>query len=310
MVFLSWMKLGMNGVLRTRNLFWKTLPNRFMFSKEQGNAAPWLEVWTNGTDSTPPEAVKSLSVDTKPFPSGQALVTWQTPKDSGGGKTLGFNVTYISWWRNKDDAKISYFQWQSFQEKQSGCLSRTFLSRLEKQVELTIRAVDSVGNVGPAFSKTIRVSANPKTMALKASSLKPFSPSTSLPSVSGLKVAVIDVLDKADPVSGKLIPAQPEGYKGGNHIYSASQKRIRLQAGKNEAVMFQVNLQGKSSDISVKMSFPDTKLKTELFQFAYVKVKDGRALPDPLFPAYRFFFDSFHRRRSKGGWTDQPLCYL
>jgi hypothetical protein len=69
-------------------------PNRFVFSREKKDSAPWMEVWINGEDRTPPEPVTAVKVETANLPPGEALLRWKTPQDHGGGKVLGFNVSY------------------------------------------------------------------------------------------------------------------------------------------------------------------------------------------------------------------------
>jgi len=258
-------------------------PNRFFASREQNNAAPYLEVWTDGQDNEPPAAVTDLSVETADLPAGQVLVKWKTPPDTGGGRTLGFNVIYKA--GGKEAAVPRYLIPMA---GRTGQEVRMLLEDLPltpgQEIELTIAAVDSAGNVGKGFTKAIKVSDTPAALPIAPTSLKCFEPSDKLPEVGGLKVAVIDLVDKVEAKSGKMVPDHPAGYKGGNHLWSAPGKLVRLQGARNEAVAFQVNLEGASDAADVKLSFPaDVGLKTKVYRFDYVKTDAGN-MPDALLP--------------------------
>ncbi|QTA93882.1 glycoside hydrolase domain-containing protein [Desulfonema magnum] len=262
-------------------------PNRFCHSKEKGSNAPWLEVWFQGTDSVPPEPVKSAKVETEGFPAGEALVRWKTPHDKGGGKSLGFHVSY-----KKGNTKKSLPRYLIPMAGKSGEEVRMHIQDIPfnpgEKISLTIRPVDNAGNIGNPFTKKIQLSSG-SNFKFQVSSFK-FPRSEELPTVGGVKVAVVDLLDKIDPKTGKMIPAQKKGYKGGNHLFSAKEKRIRLYAARNETVAFQLSLEGNAEDISVRYAFDQyPTLRPKLYQFAYVNVlsKQGKTisvLPDPLVP--------------------------
>jgi len=264
-------------------------PNRFCYSRESGKSAPWLEVWVQGRDSIPPEPVKSIGIETDQFPAGEALVRWITPVDYGGGKTLGFQVSY-----KMDTEERPMPRYLIPMAGRPGEEVRMHIQDLPfkggEAIVLTIKPVDSAGNVGQPFTRAIGLSSNLRMVRIPEADIKPFPPRTRLPTVGGLKVAVVDLLDKIDPKSGKIIPARKEGYKGGNHIFSARKKLIRLQSARNETVVFQLNLEGKAQNISVNYTFDQNpNLKPKIYQFAYVNVVDEHKkvisiLPDPLLP--------------------------
>lgn len=264
--------------------FQQTLyPNRFFASREQNNARPWLEVWTDGEDRQAPEAVKAVEVDTAGLPPGQALVKWATPADRGGGRTLGFNVRYSA-----DAAEKPMPRYLVPMARKAGEEVRMLIQDLGlksgQSVRLDIEAVDASGNVGPAFSHSVTVSALPATLTIADSGLEAFAPSEKLPEVGGLKVAVLDMLDKVEAKTGKLVPDHPAGYKGGNHLWSADRKLVRLQAARNEAVAFLVNLEGKSDAVEVKLAFAaDAGLKTEVYALDCVETGAGM-MPDAAVP--------------------------
>ena len=256
-------------------------PNRFFASKESPSA-PWLEIWTSGEDNQAPAAVADLTADAANLPPGQAVVRWKTPADAGGGKTLGFNVTYKA-----GEAEKPVPRYLIPMAKAAGQEVVMWLKNLPlapgQSVELAISPVDSAGNVGPAFKKTIKVSDHPQALKIEPTGLKPFPPSEKLPEVAGLKVAVVDILDKIEGKTGKMVPAQPAGYKGGNHLWSGEQKLVRLQAARNETVGFQLNLAGKAEAVEVKLTMDDAALAASVGRMDYVTAKNG-AMPDVVVP--------------------------
>ncbi len=262
-------------------------PNRFIYSRESGKSAPWMEIWVSGKDIIPPEEITFIEVDINDFPAGQALVRWQTPEDHGGGKTMGFHISYIA---DGDERHVPRYLIPV-----AGKPNEIVQMHIQdipfkpgEIIDLIIKPVDSAGNVGKAFRKKIQLSQGQQMPEIEASDILPFSPNRVLPVAGGLKISVVDLLDKIDPVRGEMIPSQYDGYKGGNHLYSAKEKLIRLQAAKNETIHFQLNLEGKSDYVSISYNFNNNpEFRPEIFQFAYVETGKGKKtgfLPDPLVP--------------------------
>ncbi len=262
-------------------------PNRMCYSRESRRSAPWIEVWTQGEDKQPPESVKLIKVVTEGLPPGEALISWQTPADRGGGKVLGFEVRYA---RQQDESAIPRYLIPM--AGKAGGEVRMHIQDLPfasgEIISLIIRAVDSAGNVGAELSKDIRLSANPQTINLPKPSLTVFESTADRPEIGGLKVAVVDLVDKIVPRNGVMLPYRPKGYKVGNHLFSADDKTIRIQAARNETVFFQVNLEGQAENIEIEYRFNDhPNLIPKIYQFAYVKSTDDNNrlkpyLPDPL----------------------------
>ena len=50
----------------------------------------------------------------------------------------------------------------------------------------------------------------------------------SLPKLGQAEVAIIDELDKVQPVTGEMIPKRPESYLTHNHLWDAKSRTIRL----------------------------------------------------------------------------------
>jgi len=257
-------------------------PNRFAHSRESGKFAPYLEIWTDGTDATPPAKVSDVRVATKGFPAGQALVTWATPADEGGAGTIGFVVNYAG--QTKSGEMPRYLVPMA---REPGGRVRMHVTDLDfasgEKVELTIAAVDGAGNTGEAVTTNATLSSTPPVFTIAKSDIAPFEPGGSAPRAGSLSVRVVDLLDKISPNGDTMIPKHPAGYLTGNHLFSASKKLVRLHSGRNEAVCFQVNLAGSTDDASMSLAFDDASLKVKLFRFDYVGTKAG-PMPDALVP--------------------------
>ena len=261
-------------------------PNRYVYSREARGSEPWLEVWTDGEDHTPPPPVTDVAAETASLPPGEALVTWKTPADAGGGKTLGFQVRYRQFSAGGSAGPVPrYLIPMAGKPGQTVRMHyQDIPTRRGEIVTLTIAAVDSAGNVGPAVRKQIAFPADRPAFLLRPAAAKPFPPSKELPTVGGLKVAAIDLLDKVHPRTGRMVPAQPAGYMGGNHLWSAAKKLIRLHAAANEAVCFQLNLAGAAPKVTVELAFPDAAgVKAKFARLDCVGTSAG-PLPDVVVP--------------------------
>ncbi len=285
--FFLYDEVGHTWSLKNGKFDYVIFPNRFCYSRESRGSAPWMEIWTELADSMPPDAIDAIHADSFEMPAGQAVVRWKTPRDNGGGKTLGFNVSYHKGGEERELPRYLIPMAASPGEEVPMHLQGLPFDPGES-ITLTIRPVDSAGNIGPAFTGVAKLSSGPPAISIPEADIGPFEPSSALPSAGGVKLAVVDLLDKIDPVTGKMIPAQAEGYKSGNHIYSAKEKRIRLQSARNETVAFQLNLEGAAPAVKVHYAFGETgNLCPRVFQFAYVNASDETKreafmLPDPL----------------------------
>jgi hypothetical protein len=255
--------------------------NRYFHGRESGRFAPFLEVWTAGRDDRPPGPVERVTVRTAGLPAGEAVIEWTTPPDGGGGRTLGFHVSCEGPGRKGPLPR--------YRIPMAGRAGETVRMHLHgvgagpgERLRLRIAAVDSAGNIGPDRTHTVTLSAAPQSFPIAADPVRPFAPRGRRPIVGGLKVAVVDLLDKIHPATGQMILPQPAGYKRGNHLWSAAEKRVRLQAARNEAVCFQVNLEGAAQRAELKLDFPEAgTLKTRVFRFDYVGTEAG-PMPDAL----------------------------
>src|SRR5262249_49769862 len=124
------------------------------------------------------------------------------------------------------------------------------------KVKLAVKAVDGAGNVGPAAELAVTVS-DREAKPLPGKAGKPFTETAPLPRLGAAEVAVLDELDKVQPVTGDMIPKQPDGYLAANHLWSARGKEIHIQAARNEFVAFQVLLRGAVKGVRPELTFAD-----------------------------------------------------
>ncbi len=275
-------EVGSEWIDSNEKFTWRVYPNRFCYSRHNPkDKQPYLEIWTDGTDDQAPNAVVHTKVITEGLKPGQAILKWIVPNDNGAAGTIGFDVTY----ERADGTKGTFPRYLIPMARVQGGACIMQIQDLPftagEEIKVSIVPVDAAGNRGPAFTRGVTLSNAKNELDIKTA-VKPFAPSTDLPSVGGVKVGVVDVMDKVHPVSGKLIPAHAAGYMGGNHLYSAKDKKLRLYAAKNEFVWFQLILNGQAKDISVSADFKDG-IKADLYEFAYVGSEIGN-VPDPLMP--------------------------
>ena len=170
-------------------------PNRFLYSRETSKKKPWIEIWTNGEDNVPPDPIKSIKLSTAGLSPGQALIKWNTPLDHGGGKTLGFNVAYKI--KNKEKKVPRYLIPMARGAGEEVVMHLQDLSlRPGQKIDLIIRPVDSSGNIGSSFIKTITTASNQKSVPPVKSDINPFPQSSTLPEVNGVKISYLFSVDK------------------------------------------------------------------------------------------------------------------
>jgi len=287
--FLIYDEVGNEWSCRKNQFRYQYFPNRFFFSRESGVSAPWLEVWTDGSDTSPPGSISNILVNTTDLPAGEALLSWETPADRGGGRTLGFNISY-----RREGREVPFPRYLIPMAGAAGEKVKMHIRDLTfgagEVIDLVIKPVDNTGNIGAASAKKIRFSSGRKMPVMTDPHVHMFNSTADVLRIKNMSVSVVDLLDKIDPDSGEMIPPQKWGYKSGNHLFNSDKKRIRLHAARNEMVAFQLNLTEPSNPIHIEYQYPhDSKLKPKIFRFGYVPVVNMRRggkslLPDPLLP--------------------------
>jgi hypothetical protein len=267
----------------------RVFPNRFVFSREQNRAsAPFFTVEPGARDDRPPPAPIDLRIEgeTGRLPSGEALLTWLTPADLGPAGTLGFDVTI-----NARPVPRELIPLAAGPGERVEMHVRDLNIRPGETIELAVRGVDAAANRGPAATARVTVSARvasplPTSGPEKSAGRK--ASEQMLPRIAGMEVAVIDELDKINPVSGALIPGEAAGYLAGNHLWNAQTKQITVQAARNEFVAFQVVLRGPSpvGRFEPALRFEaagDQAIAVEIGRYYPIASTIG-PMPDPIVP--------------------------
>lgn len=262
-------------------------PNRRFYSRESGSG-PWLEVWTKKREGTsPPPPVRKLTVVTNNLPAGEAIVSWKIPGE-GGTEPFGFYITYQD--GNGSHPVPRYLIPMAGKPGNEVTMHLQDLSfKAGEAINLKIITVDRTGKRSTGFSQQIRVASGVDLPPVALHDFAPFKSDSSLPTLQGVAVAILDLTDKVNPTNGIMIPRHDPGYQGGNHLYDGAHQKIRLFGARNETVFFQVNLSGKAEHVDVRLTFPGVPLlRPKLFKFSYVTAKKSiwgdTLLPDPLVP--------------------------
>jgi hypothetical protein len=253
-------------------------PNRFVMSRDSNRAsAPYLTVSLGETDDTPPSAPSDVRSDVADLPAGEAWVSWTTPTDVGPAGTIGFFVAM-------DGRELPRYL-IPLPPVKGGRVKMHFrdIGRPGSLATLSIRAVDGAGNIGKAAETRIRLSDHlpaslPGVTPIVTTKQAP------LPKLGRGEVAILDELDKVQPITGEMIPPEPEGYLAANHLWDAGNRRIRLHAARNEFVGFQILLRGPIAGATPRLTFsgPDgSKIRAEFGRYRHVATTKG-PLPDPI----------------------------
>src|SRR5262249_1749569 len=153
-------------------------------------------------DNDPPAAPTELKGDAADLPAGEAWLSWLTPADVGPAGTVGFFVSV-------DGKEVPRYliPLAGKPGKRVRMHLRDLGLKAGARVEVTVRAVDGAGNVGPTATNALTVS-DRTVPVLPGSKGKAFTEAAPLPKLSGAEVAILDELDKVHPVSGATIPSQ------------------------------------------------------------------------------------------------------
>jgi hypothetical protein len=265
----------------------RLFPNRFVYSRDQNRAsAPYLTVRLGPEDQLPPALPTGLNRESRDDPPGEAIVSWVTPRDLGPAGTLGFVATLDGRPVPRELIPLAGLPGT----KVVMHLRDLGLEQLSRTV-LTVRAVDSAGNIGPAATMTVRF------LGKRGDPLPGHSPELPtaaaraiLPRLGRGEVAVIDELDKVNPSNGESIPPQSKAYFRANHLWDAAKRKITLHAARNEFVAFQVLIQGGqiATDIDVHPELvlngrAGERVQVSLGRYHLVPTPLG-LLPDPIVP--------------------------
>jgi lysophospholipase L1-like esterase len=258
-------------------------PNRFFHSRESGpKNAPYVVVFVGENDETAPERVTEIRAESEGMPAGEAVVSWATPPDAGSG-AIGFFVKV-----DGGDVPRYLIPAAGKAGERVAMHLRDLNLKAGSKMTVEIRAVDGAGNIGATVSETISVAA-PVIKPIPPSTLKPFTEAGNLPLLGKAEIAIIDELDKVHPENGSMIPKQSDRYRAANHLWSAKENKIQLQAAKNEFVAFQILFHGPVSALKPSLKFKNAA-GVEVAFGEYHNVNTGKGpLPDPILPLKESF---------------------
>ncbi|MDB5299821.1 MAG: hypothetical protein JWO87_1484 [Phycisphaerales bacterium] len=255
-------------------------PNRFVHSKDSNRAsAPYLTIYLGEADTEPPATPTDLKFEISDLPAGEARVSWLTPADAGPAGVAGFFVDvdgqpvprYLVPAAGRTGERVTMHL-------------RDLGFRPGQAVAVGVKAVDGAGNISPVASLQVVVSQQ-TLPPLPGKNGEPLKAAAPLPKLGDAEIAIIDALDKVQPVTGAMIPPQEPGYLAGNHLWDG--RRIRLFGAAREVVSFQILVRGKVDGLKAEVHFPQHDKaalpQAEFFRFRHVNSKSG-PMPDPLLP--------------------------
>lgn len=258
-------------------------PNRFVFSRDQGpKHAPYFHLQFGKEDRLAPQVPAGLQSTAGDLPAGEAWISWVTPPDEGPAGTLGFHILV---------AGQILPRYLIPRAGRPGERMRMHLRDLapagDARVPISIAAVDAAGNVGPALRTNIEVSHRRSPDVLEIVQPVPTAGSTSTSEVrlGAATIAVIDELDKVQPLTGEILPKQTPGYLSANHLWNADRRLISLSGSRKECVAFQLLIGGPVRDVSATVTLEGTAGKAVVRLGAYQYVATDRGpWPDPIVP--------------------------
>jgi len=299
---------------RGEKFIYHMYPNRFFASRDAGGgSAPYMTVYLGDRDERSPGAVTDVRSTAVGLPPGEALVFWRTPEDAGPAGTLGF---FVRWTADGP------FDWKRAGEvpryliPPAGEPGAQVMMHLRDpavapgaQIRVGIRAVDAAGNVGPLVVVPVRTAPEPAlpriTPLEQPEEPRLREPGNALPEVNGVRLFVLDPLDKIDVRTGETIPHYPSEYRFRNHLWSAATRTVRLFSARNEHCAFLLVLTGRAADVRVSVRFQNPHVSARLW-LGY-PVDAGKALlPDPLVPAPSAFALPLHLRNR----PEAPLRFV
>ena len=269
-------------------------PNRFFYSREQGvKHAPYVVIQLGAADQLPPQQPSGLLSTAGDLPRGEAWLSWLTPADEGAAGTLGFNVSvdgqavprYLIPRAGKAGERVVMHLRDFFPAERRSADS--------SPIRISISAVDAAGNTGPTLNGSIEVfrprpsfTFEPYSPSSSASSPQPHTAdSQPLVKLGQASVAIIDELDKVQPITGEMIPPQSDAYLKLNHLWNAHKRLITLRGARKECIAFQVLLGSPASDVQASLTFEGAAAKAQvrMGMYSYVGTDHG-PMPDPIVP--------------------------
>jgi hypothetical protein len=271
-------------------LIFRRLINRYFKSREANKEErPFFTIYLGDEDKTAPNGIEHITSEAGDLPSGEAIIKWTVPEDKGAG-VIGFSARFTRDssrdWEKASPIPQYLIPMSSSPGREVVMRLRDLLLKPAEVIMLGLQPVDGAGNLGPVTWKQIRVSQGPPPINLRSTTAALFTDMGRTPRVGDVDISIVDTLDKIHPATGEMIPKRKDSYLRANHLWSASNKTIRLYAAKNEFVDFQIVLAGKTENLSMEMKFNEEGIsapKPQILRFRHVNTNVG-PLPDPLLP--------------------------
>jgi Domain of unknown function (DUF4091) len=285
--FLVFDDTGSEWTRQGERFTFRLFPNRFVYSRDQNKAsAPYLSVVLGAEDRLPPAAPGDIKVETRDLPLGEAVVSWVTPRDAGPAGTLGFFVTI----ERSVPGELVPLAGAPGTRVFMHLRNLTLAHNSAGPFRLSVKAVDSAGNIGPEAGASVRLSTNKaEPLPGRAPEIAHAPVRAPLQRLGTAEVSVIDELDRVHPVTGVFIPSQPESYLQANHLWKADEDGhgITLHAARNEFTAFQLLIKGSAAvepRFELVFEGPAAKFIRASFGRYHLVDTPAGALPDPIVP--------------------------
>ena len=292
---------------RGDEFIYHVFPNRLIASREAGRGhGPYFRVRLGEHDDQAPEPVVAARVETEtpdgePLRGGEARLLFATPRDRGPAGVLGFRARLAPGGVFAASMARDVPQYLVPMAGEPGAVVELRLRDLGLEPgsthSLSIVAVDQAGNVSAPSVHVVRTSPR-RAVDLPAAigSADEAGDPGELPTLASVRVGVLDPLIKIDPRNGETLPARSMAYRARNRLWSARDRRVRLQAGRNEFVSFQVLCEGPAAHLRADLQFDShpgdavtdssskkRELSVEVFTASAVAT-DAGTWTDPLVP--------------------------
>ena len=213
-------------------------------SRESGQG-PFLEVRTDGADTTPPAPPAGLQV--KPAPNwagpdlGAAEISLRVPAGAFAYK-IKINGRQVQRWQIPFAAAAGQAQTFPILDLAPG-----------SSLRVEVAAVDAAGNESPTASAQGKASPKLTVPDLPAYPFKPRAGDAK--TLGAAKVWAFPEITKVDPVDGKVLNEKVGGdLRNRNAVWDGAAGTIRLAAARGEIVSFQIAVEGKTTGCKVEVS--------------------------------------------------------
>ena len=264
----------------------RLFPNRFLYSREAGkDKAPYFTIELGPEDRDPPHSIKLGNTETGGY-------NFWAPSDTGPGQAqvLGFRVKAngqeLPTWNTPKSARPGDVVEGSLAE--AGFEPGT-------QVQVEVAGVDGAANTGPWTKIDVKIPREREIeqAQLPSSPVEPFQ-ETAAPRPVKLgdsgQVFVVDELDTFTALGQAGTGPRPKFYNQANHLWQARNRRVQIQAARNEFVALQAVISGSDPALNhtrASLTFADKRsvgIQVEIGKYLEVPTANGAWVGDPIVP--------------------------